>query len=52
MSKLTIVAHVYAKPDQVELVKAELDKLESVRRGLAQGASGEGRAIEEFIKEL
>ncbi|MDB4353812.1 antibiotic biosynthesis monooxygenase [Akkermansiaceae bacterium] len=27
MSKLTIVAHIYAKPDQVDLVKTELTKL-------------------------
>lgn len=27
MSKLTIVANIFAKPDQVELVKTELSKL-------------------------
>lgn len=27
MSQLTIVANIFAKPDQVELVKAELQKL-------------------------
>ena len=27
MSKLTIVAHITAKPDKIELVKAELEKL-------------------------
>ncbi|MCW9034880.1 MAG: antibiotic biosynthesis monooxygenase [Rhodospirillales bacterium] len=27
MSKLTIIANVYAKPDQIELVKSELVKL-------------------------
>ena len=32
MSKLTIVAHVYAKPDQVELVKAELENLVPITR--------------------
>ena len=32
MSKLTIVAHVYAKPDQVELLKAELEKLVPITR--------------------
>ena len=27
MSKLTIVANIFAKPDQIELVKAELEKI-------------------------
>ena len=27
MSKLTIVANIYAKPDQIDLVKSELQKL-------------------------
>ena len=27
MSKLTIVAHIFAKPDQIDLVKAELQKI-------------------------
>lgn len=32
MSKLTIVAHITAKPDKIELVKAELEKLIDVTR--------------------
>lgn len=32
MSKLTIVAHIHANPDQVELVKAELEKLIPITR--------------------
>lgn len=27
MPKLTIVAHIFAKPDQIEFVKAELQKI-------------------------
>lgn len=27
MAKLTIVAHIHAQPDQIDLVKAELEKL-------------------------
>lgn len=27
MSKLTIVAHIFAKPDRIDLVKAELKKI-------------------------
>ena len=35
------------------LSEGDLERLRaSVRSGLAQGASGEGRAIEEFIKGL
>ena len=32
MPKLTIVAHITAKPDAVELVKAELEKLVEITR--------------------
>ena len=32
MSKLTIVAHITAKPDAIELVKAELEKLIDITR--------------------
>ena len=32
MSKLTIVAHVTAKPDKIELVRAELEKLIEITR--------------------
>lgn len=32
MSKLTIVANVHANPDQVDLVKAELEKLVPITR--------------------
>ena len=32
MSKLTIVAHITAKSDQIELVKAELEKLIDITR--------------------
>lgn len=33
MSKLTIVANIRANPDQIELVKAELEKLIPITRG-------------------
>ncbi|SNT72622.1 putative quinol monooxygenase [Paracoccus seriniphilus] len=32
MSKLTVVANIHAKPDQIELVKAELLKLVPITR--------------------
>lgn len=32
MSKLTIVVHVHANPDQIDLVKAELEKLVPITR--------------------
>lgn len=32
MSKLTIVAHIYAKADQIDLVKVELKKLIPITR--------------------
>ena len=32
MSKLTIVAHITAKPDKIDLVKAELQKLVPITR--------------------
>ena len=32
MSKLTIVANIHAKPDQIELVKAELERLLPITR--------------------
>lgn len=32
MAKLTIVAHIYAKPDQIDLVKSELLKLIEITR--------------------
>lgn len=32
MPKLTIVANIYANPDQIELVKAELEKLVPITR--------------------
>ena len=32
MAKLTIVAHITAKPDRIELVKAELEKLIDITR--------------------
>lgn len=32
MSKLTLIAHIKANPDQIDLVKAELTKLVSVTR--------------------
>jgi len=32
MSRLTIVAHIHANPDQVELVKAEPEKLIPITR--------------------
>jgi len=32
VSKLTIVAHITAKPDAIELVKAELEKLIDITR--------------------
>lgn len=32
MSKLTVVAHITAKPDQAEMVKAELEKLVATTR--------------------
>ena len=32
MTKLTIVANVHAKPDQIDLVKAELEKLIPITR--------------------
>ena len=32
MAKLTIVAHITAKPDKIDLVKAELEKLVPVTR--------------------
>lgn len=32
MSKLTIVAHITAKPDKIELVRAELEKLIEITR--------------------
>ena len=35
MSKLTIVAHIKAKSDQIELVKTELEKLIEVAGGKA-----------------
>ena len=35
MSKLTIVAHIYANPDCVDAVKAELEKLIPVTRAEA-----------------
>jgi quinol monooxygenase YgiN len=33
MNSLTIVANIHAEPDQVELVKAELEKLIPITRG-------------------
>lgn len=33
MSKLTIVANIYANPDQIDLVKAELEKLVPITQG-------------------
>jgi quinol monooxygenase YgiN len=33
MSKLTIVANIRANPDQIDLVKAELEKLVPITRG-------------------
>ena len=33
MSKLTIVANIHASPDQIDLVKAELEKLVPITRG-------------------
>lgn len=33
MSKLTIVANIYAKPDRIEVVKTELEKLVPITRG-------------------
>ena len=35
MPKLTIVANIYANPDQIDLVKAELEKLVPVTRAEA-----------------
>ncbi len=35
MAKLTIVAHITAKPDRIELVKAELEKLIDITRSEA-----------------
>ncbi|MCF6764207.1 antibiotic biosynthesis monooxygenase [Thiotrichales bacterium 19S3-7] len=35
MSNLTIVAHIKAKPNKVELVKSELEKLITITRGEA-----------------
>ncbi|PON18022.1 antibiotic biosynthesis monooxygenase [Candidatus Entotheonella serta] len=32
MSKLTIVAHIHANPDKIDLVKAELEKLLPITR--------------------
>ena len=32
MTKLTIVANIHAKPDQIDLVKAELEKLLPITR--------------------
>lgn len=32
MTKLTIVANIHANPDQIDLVKAELEKLVSITR--------------------
>ena len=32
MNRLTIVANIHAKPDQIELVKAELEKLIPITR--------------------
>ena len=32
MAKLTIVANIFAKPDQIDLVKAELEKLVPITR--------------------
>lgn len=33
MTNLTIVANIYAKPDQIELVKTELERLVPITRG-------------------
>ncbi len=35
MSKLTIVANIHVKPDQIDLVKAELEKLLPITRAEA-----------------
>ena len=49
----TVLNAVRAEDGFESLSEGDLERLRvSVRRGLAQGASGEGRAIEEFIKEL
>lgn len=33
MKKITIVAHIHAHPDQIDLVRAELEKLIPITRG-------------------
>jgi hypothetical protein len=49
----TVLNAVRGEDGFESLSEGDLEKLRvSARRGLAQGASGEGRAIEEFIKEL
>jgi hypothetical protein len=49
----TVLNAVRVKDGFESLSEDDLERLrESVRRGLAQGEAGEGRPIEEFMKEL